>query len=182
MRRFKHLVSGLVFALVWWVIYRSPLARVLDVFVMAAIAGAIVWITWDLFNWMRRSRVLGPTELSTKPQFPWPVFAVPFAALASTLLFFALGRRSGFLAGRWQGLAVVVGGVVAALWSGMLMSSTEFRASGLVYSGRAILWEEVGGAHVDFDARRGNGTRVDCHVQHRRLAKDSHSSFWGRAA
>ena len=39
---------------------------------------------------------------------------------------------------------VIVGGVVAALWSGMLLSSTEFRASGLVYSGRAILWEEVG--------------------------------------
>ena len=38
----------------------------------------------------------------------------------------------------------MAGGVVAALWSGMLMSSTEFRASGLVYSGRAIPWEEVG--------------------------------------
>jgi hypothetical protein len=64
--------------------------------------------------------------------------------LASTLLLVALVRRSGFPAGRWEGLAVLVGGVVAALWSGMLMSSTEFRASGLVYSGRAILWEEVG--------------------------------------
>jgi hypothetical protein len=143
-RRFKHLVSGLAFALVWWAIYRSQFAPVLDIFVMAAIAGAIVWMTWDLFKWMCRGRVLGPTELSTKPQFPWSVFAVPFAALASTLLFFALGRRSGFLAGRWEGLAVVGVGVVAALWSVMLMSSTEFRAAGLVYSGRAILWEEVG--------------------------------------
>jgi hypothetical protein len=143
-RSFKHLVSVLAFALVWWAIYSSPFARLLDVIVVAAIAGAIVWMTWDLFKWMCRGRVLGPTELSTKPQYPWSVFAVPFAALASTLLLVALGRRSGFPAGRWEGLAVAVGGAVATLWSGMLMSSTEFRASGLVYSGRAILWKEVG--------------------------------------
>jgi hypothetical protein len=142
--RFKHLVCGLAFALVWWAIYRSPFARVLDVFVVAAIAGAIVWMTWDLFKWMCRARVLGPTELSTRPQFPWAVFGIPFAGLASTLLLVALGRRSGFPAGRWEELAVVVGGVVATLWTGMLMSSTEFRVSGLVYSGRAILWQEVG--------------------------------------
>ena len=49
---FKHLVSGLAFALVWWAIYSSPFARLLDVFVVAAIAGAIVWMSWDLFKWM----------------------------------------------------------------------------------------------------------------------------------
>jgi hypothetical protein len=143
-RSFKHLVSGLAFALVWWAAYRSPFARVLDVFAVAAIAGAIAWMIWDLFKWIRRGRVLGSIELSTKPQYPWSVFAVPFAALASTLLLVALVRRSGFPAGRWEELVVIVGGVVAALWSGILLSSTEFRASGLVYSGRAILWEEVG--------------------------------------
>ena len=75
-RSFKHLVSGLAFGLVWWATYRSPFARVLDVFVVAAIAGAIVWMIWDLFKWMCRGRVLGSTELSTKPQYPWSVFAV----------------------------------------------------------------------------------------------------------
>src|ERR1700692_4564021 len=141
---FKHLVSGLAFALVWWAIYSSPFARLLDVFVVAASAGAIVWMSWDLFKWMCCGRALGPSELSTKPQFPWAVFCIPFAGLASTLLLVALGRQSGFPAGRWEELAVVVGGVVATLWTGMLMSSTEFRVSGFVYSGRAIPWNEVG--------------------------------------
>jgi hypothetical protein len=58
-RSFKHLVSGLAFALVWWAAYRSPFARVLDVFVVAAIAGAIAWMIWDLFKWICRGRVLG---------------------------------------------------------------------------------------------------------------------------
>jgi hypothetical protein len=144
-RSLKDLVSGLAFALVWWAIYISAFARLVDVFVVAAIAGAIVWMTWDLFKWMCRGRALGPSELSTKPQFPWAVFGIPFAGLASTLLLVALGRRSGFPSGHWEELAVLVGGVVASLWSAMLMSSTEFRASGLVYSGRPILWAEVGG-------------------------------------
>jgi len=138
------LVSGLAFALLWWAIYSSPFARLLDVIVVAAIAGAMVWMTWDLFKWMCRRRVLGPSELCTKPQYPWSLFVVPFAVLASALLLVALVRRSGLPAGRWEELVVVAGGVVAALWSGMLMSSTEFRALGLVYSGRPIRWEEIG--------------------------------------
>jgi hypothetical protein len=130
--KFKRLLSGLAFSLVWWAIHSSPFARLLDAFVIAPLAGAVVWMTWDLFQWMRRGRRLGPRQLSTNPQFPRAVFAVPFATLAGTFLLVALGRRSGFPAGRWEELAVIIGGVVGASWSLMLVTSTEFRASGLV--------------------------------------------------
>jgi hypothetical protein len=143
-RRLKSTVSGLAFGLAWWAVYTSPFARIMDVFVMAALAGGIVWMTWDLYKWMFRRRVLGPMQLAIKPQFPRAVFGLPFAALAGTLVFVVSGWQSGFAARRWEALALVAGGVIAALWSAMLMSSTEFRVSGLVYGGRVIPWEEVG--------------------------------------
>jgi hypothetical protein len=44
-RRLKSRVSGLAFGLAWWAVYRSPFARIIDVFVVAALAGGIVWMT-----------------------------------------------------------------------------------------------------------------------------------------
>jgi len=89
--RLKSTVSGLGFCLAWLVIYRSPFARILDGFVLATLVGGIVWMTWDLYRWVYRGRLLGPTELAIKPQYPRAVVGLPFALLASTLVIVTSG-------------------------------------------------------------------------------------------
>jgi hypothetical protein len=109
--RLKSAVSGLSFCLTWWVIYSSPFARILDGFVVATLVGGIVWMTWDIYRWMYRGRVLGPTELAIKPQYPRAVVGVPFAVLASTLVIVTSGWHPPFP-------SRALGGICCCRWRG----------------------------------------------------------------